>query len=79
MAKKIANEEIRKIVGSKRNIIQQIKESILNLFGHICRMEDNRLVKEVVFREMEGKRQEEDCSKNGWMIFRNGATKRYMN
>jgi len=27
----------------------------LNLFGHICRREDSRLVKEVVFGEMEGK------------------------
>ena len=42
-------------MGSKRNIIQRIKERKLNLFGHICRMEDSRLVKEVVFGEMEGK------------------------
>ena len=49
------NEEIRKSVGSKRNVIQLIKETKLNLFGHNCRMEDNRLVKEVVFEEMEGK------------------------
>jgi len=27
----------------------------LNLFEHICRMEDSRLVKEVVFGEMKGK------------------------
>jgi len=40
---------------SKRNIIQRIKERKLNIFGHICRMEDNRLVKKVVFREMEGR------------------------
>jgi len=42
-------------VCSKRNIIQSMKERKLNLFGHICRMEDSRLVKEVVFGEMEGK------------------------
>jgi len=42
-------------MGSQRNIIQIIKERKLNLFGHICRMEDSRLVKEVVFGEMEGK------------------------
>jgi len=35
--------------------MQRIKERKLNLFGHICRMEDSRLVKEVVFGEMEGK------------------------
>src|SRR6218665_2726719 len=52
---KIMNEEIRKRMGSKRNILQRIKERKLNLFGHICRMEDSRLVKEVVFGEMKGK------------------------
>ena len=55
MAKKITNEEIAKRIGSKRNIIQRIKERKLNLFGHICRLEDSRLVKEVVFGVMEGK------------------------
>jgi len=52
---KITNEEIRKRMGSKRNILQRIKERKLNLFGHICRMEDSRLVKEVVFGEMKWK------------------------
>jgi|SRR6218665_1677571 len=52
---KITNEDIRKSVGSKRNIIQRINERKLKLFGHICRMEDRRLVKEIVFGGMEGK------------------------
>jgi len=68
MANKILNEETRKIVAKKRNIIQRIKERRLNLFGQICRMENSRLVKEVVFGEMEGKRQEEDRAKNDWRI-----------
>ena len=55
MMTKITNEEIRKRMCSKRNIIQRIKERKLNLFGHICRMEDSRLVKEVVFGDMERK------------------------
>jgi len=42
-------------MGSKRNIIQRIKERKLNLFEHICRMEDSRLVREVVFGDMKGK------------------------
>ena len=42
-------------MGSERNILQRIKERKLNLFGHICRIEDSRLVKEVVFGEMKGK------------------------
>src|SRR6218665_69179 len=52
---KITNDEIRKRMGSERNILQRIKERKLNLFGHICRIEDSRLVKEVVFGEMKGK------------------------
>jgi len=52
---KITNEEIRKRLGSKGNIIQRIKESKLNLFGHIFRMEDSRLVKEMVFGLMKWK------------------------
>src|SRR6218665_868560 len=43
---KITNEEIIKRMHSKRNILQRIKQRKFNLFGHICRMEDNRLVKE---------------------------------
>jgi len=31
-----------------------IKESILKLFGHICRMDDKRLVKNVVFGIIDG-------------------------
>jgi len=49
------NEEIRKGMDSKRNILQRIKERKLNLFGHICRMEGSGLVEEVVFGEMKGK------------------------
>ena len=53
MAKKITNGEMRKRVGSKGNIVQRIKERKLNLL--VCKMEDNRLMKEVVFGEMERK------------------------
>src|SRR6218665_1793828 len=51
---KITNEEVRRSVQYKKNIIQQIMERKLNLFGHTCRMKDNRLVKEVMFGTMEG-------------------------
>src|SRR6218665_1762903 len=30
-------------------MVQQVTERKLNLFGHICRMMDNRLVKEMMF------------------------------
>ncbi len=51
---KITNVEVRIRVGNTRNIVQLIMERKLSLFGHICRMEDKRLVKGVVFGIMEG-------------------------
>jgi hypothetical protein len=51
---RITNEEVRRRVGNTRSIVQLIMERKLNLFGHICRMEDNRLVKCVVFGIMDG-------------------------
>ena len=53
-------------MGSNRNIIQRIKERKLNVFGHICRMEDSRLVKKVVFGEMERKTKR-GRSKREWL------------
>lgn len=35
-------------------MVQQNMESKLNLFGHICKMKDNRLVREAMFELMEG-------------------------
>jgi len=35
-------------------MVHQIMERKLTLFGHICRMKDNRLVKEVMFGTMDG-------------------------
>ncbi len=52
---KITNVEVRRRVGNTRNIVQLIMERKLSLFGHICRMEDKRLVKGVVFGIMEGR------------------------
>jgi hypothetical protein len=51
---KITNGEIRRRVGITKNIVQLIMERKLSLFGHICRMENNRLVKNVVFGMMDG-------------------------
>ena len=51
---KITNVEVRSRVGTTRNIIQLIMERKLNLFGHICRMDDHRLVKNVMFGMVNG-------------------------
>ena len=36
-----------KITGTKINIVQRMIERKINLFGHICRMQDDRLIKPV--------------------------------
>src|SRR6218665_3809538 len=43
------------ITRCRKNMVQQIIEWKLNLFGYICRMKDNRLVKNVTFGMIEGK------------------------
>ena len=60
-------------MGSKRNIIQRIREMRLNIAGHYCIMEDSRLVKEVVFGEMEEKTKREWHGRHN----RNGVTRKY--
>ena len=51
---KITNEEIRGRIGNITNIVQLVIRRKLRFFGHICRMDDKRLVKNVVFGRMEG-------------------------
>jgi hypothetical protein len=51
---KITNEEVRRRTRRNQNIVQTVMKRKLNLFGHICRMDDGRMVKTVVFGMMEG-------------------------
>jgi len=39
----------------QKTIISTIRRKKLTLFGHICRMPDNRLLKSVLFGSMEGR------------------------
>jgi len=48
------NESISQRLDIKKNVIQLIMERKLKLFGHIYRMDDNRLVKNVVFGIIDG-------------------------
>ena len=52
---KIKNTDIMKRTGTSINIVQRIIERKLNFFGHICRMQDDRLLKQAVFGIMDGK------------------------
>ena len=51
----VRNEDIRKKISKEDTIIDIIKKRKLRLFGHICRMDDSRLIKHLIFGKMEGK------------------------
>ena len=52
---KITNAEIRRRVQTTTNMVQTIIERKLKFFGHICRMDNNRMVKKVMLGTMAGK------------------------
>jgi len=51
--RKIKNKDIMKRMCT--DIMQRMIERKMNFFGHICRMQDERLIKQVVFGIMDGK------------------------
>ena len=51
----IRNEDIRKTIAKEETIIDTIKKRKLRLFGHICRMNHNRLIKHTIFAKIDGK------------------------
>jgi hypothetical protein len=52
---KISNDEVRRRLNVKENLMEVIIKRKLALFGHICRMDDSRKIKTVVFGMMNGK------------------------
>jgi hypothetical protein len=53
---KIRNEAIRTKMGIKKNIAQEIEEQQLRWYGHVKRMEDGKIVKQVAELKPQGKR-----------------------
>jgi hypothetical protein len=64
----IRNEDIRKKISKEETIIDIIKKRTLRLFGHICRMEDCRLIKHLIFGKMDGKSRR-GCPCSGHNLF----------
>ena len=52
----ISNNEVRRQVQRVWTLTDTIRERKLQLFGHICRMSDDRLLKSLVFGMVEGER-----------------------
>ena len=53
---RIRNERIREMCGWKRGIVGRAEEDVLRWFGHMCRMDENRMVSRVMRSEIEGGR-----------------------
>jgi hypothetical protein len=53
---KIRNETIRTKMRIKKNIVQEIEEQQLRWCGHVKRMEDGKIVKQVAEWKPQGKR-----------------------
>ena len=51
---KVTNIELYKRIRLKENIMQKLIRRKLGLFGHICRMKDDRKIKTLMFGRMEG-------------------------
>ena len=51
----VRNVDIRNKIAAHETIIDTIKKRKLRLFGHICRMDNTRLLQHVVFSRMDGK------------------------
>src|ERR1700755_3177614 len=53
---RIRNERIREMCGWKRGIVGRAEEGVLRWFGHMCRMDENRMVGRVMRSDVEGGR-----------------------
>src|SRR6218665_2023490 len=51
---KVTNAELYRRIDLTENLMQKIITRKLELFGHICRMENDRKIKSVVFRRLDG-------------------------
>ena len=66
--------EVRNRLNIKKDLMQAVMKRKLGLFGHICRMEDNRKIKRVMLERGD----EEDLTESGRMTSEIGADKIYI-
>jgi len=51
----MTNKELYEKIGQEHNLLQTVIERKLQLFGHICRMSDDRKLKILLFGKTDGK------------------------
>ena len=60
------NESIRRQISRQHTIVDSVRRRKLELFGRICRMPDNRILKRVLFGAVEG-RMYQGRPRKGWV------------
>ena len=63
---RVRNEEIRRRVGVEKDLADRVDERVLGWFGHVERMENERLAKQIVGSEVSGPRAR-GRPRLGWM------------
>src|ERR1700755_3180917 len=64
---RIKNERIREMCEWKRGVVDRAEEGVIKWFGHMCRMNEDRMVGKVLRFEVDGGRRREGQSGDGWM------------
>ena len=50
----VRNEELYQRINPEKNLMQKLKKRKLRLFGHVCRMKNERNIKTLMFGMMDG-------------------------
>ena len=56
LADRIRNEEIHRMTGTSENVTVRMKKNVLSWFGHMERMSDERMAKNIYDGKVSGKR-----------------------
>ena len=56
LADRIRNEEVHRMAGTSEDITVRMKKNVLNWFGHVERMSDERMAKKIYDGKVSGKR-----------------------
>ena len=56
LADRIRNEEVHRMAGTSEDITVRMKKNVLSWFGHVERMSDQRMAKEIYDGKVSGKR-----------------------
>ena len=70
---KVTNKELYRKIQLTETILQKVIQRKLRLFGHICKIKDNRKIKTLVFGMMDGLNKKNGITENGQMTLSSGV------